>query len=515
MVSFADIPDEILLLIFAHLDAKSLASIALTSRQTERNLIVQTLLMRAEARDLGGLAYERSKKRRIGFKPPQFSSWAYYLAFIEGRREEAWVPVAAGRQVCFFVASCGKLTMCGAANRRFNESSILGLGIWNDTDIKNHTNLHYVEHVKFRSVSCGYDFGVAVSVNGQVYTWGAGTTIVYPGRTNFGRVGIGHDDNQSRFVPSLVPALTSHRIVSVSTGYGHCIAITDNGEVFSWGIDTFGQCGHGMISKPTFGHHQITPKRIATHFSRARNASAGKHHTIVVTEKGAVYTFGRGTEGALGHGDRNHAFSPKLVAALSHVRITCSASGETHTLAVSADGTLFAWGENNVGELGTGTRLPSDTPLMVHGEAGKGHLRNVRGVAATRYASCAVTFTGELFTWGTGHALGHGADDISTWGTGKAFFLFPTRVEALRHVVVEAISVRSWENNESQALVVTTDGTVFGWGWGTRHTDQATSPFPDADALVTPCIHSTIACLRPCAVGSLFAKISHVISTQS
>ena len=149
MVSFADIPDEILLLIFAHLDAKSLASIALTSRPAERNSIVQTLLMRAEACDLSVLAYERNQKQRVGFTTPphKFSSWAYYLAWLEGRREEAWMPVAAGRQVCFFVTTGGTLTMCGASNRRYNESSILGLGIWNDVDIKNHTNLESVKHV--------------------------------------------------------------------------------------------------------------------------------------------------------------------------------------------------------------------------------------------------------------------------------------------------------------------------------------------------------------------------------
>ncbi len=168
---------------------------------------------------MGVLACEGNKGRRIGFKLPQnFSSWAYYLAWLDRRREEAWMPVAAGRQVCFFVAAAGKLTMCGAANRRYNESSILGFGIWNDIEIKNHTKLQSVEHVKFRSVSCGYDFRVAVSVSGQVYTWGAGTSVMYPGRTNFGRVVLGHNDGESRFVPSLVPALTSHRVISVSTG---------------------------------------------------------------------------------------------------------------------------------------------------------------------------------------------------------------------------------------------------------------------------------------------------------
>ena len=528
MVHLGGIPDDALMMILGRLDAKSLANLALSSSAPVRNLIVQTLLMRSVECGVGVLSCEGSSRRNIGFMPPQnFSYWAFYLAWLEWRREDAWMPVAAGRRVCFFVATGGRLMMCGAANRRYNESSILGLGIHADIEVTDHIALPSVEHVQFRSVSCGYDFGVAVSVSGQVYTWGAGQSVRYPGRMTYGRVGLGHVDGESRFVPSLVPTLTSHRVTAVATGCSHCLAVTDTGEVFSWGLDVFGQCGHGTISRPTAGHAQLTPKRVCAITAtggcwRARNASAGKHHSIVVTETGSVYTFGRGTEGALGHGDRKHVFSPRLVGSLGHVRIISSASGDHHTLVVAVDGTVFSWGDNNVGELGTGNRLPSDVPVLVYVDADMGQLRNVRSVAATCYASCAVTFTGELFTWGTGPPLGQGGCVPSEWGTGQNFFLFPTRVEALRHVVVEAVSVRHWENNESQALVVTTDGRVFGWGWGTTHTHDTIVPFRDADTLVSPCLHSNITCLPRCTQllstphdGELFSKISCFISAQA
>lgn len=523
-MDLSGIPDDVALIILGRLDAKSLARVALTSSAPERNLIVQTLLLRSEACGVGVLVCEGNKERR-GFKPPhKFSSWAYYLAWLEQRREDAHMPVAAGRHVCFFAANGGKLTMYGSANRRYNESSLLGLGIRADIEVTQPTTLPSTEHIQFRSVSCGYDFGAAVSVSGQVYTWGTGRSVQYPGRMSHGRIGLGHADGESRFIPSLVPTLTSHRVLSVATGYSHCIAVTETGEVFSWGIDEFGQCGHGAISRPTFGYNQPTPKRIqamAGECTRARNASAGKHHSIIVTETGSIYSFGRGTEGALGHGDRRHVYSPKMVRTLDHVHITSSASGDHHTLAVATDGSVFSWGDNVVGELGTGTRQPSDIPARVCGVAGEGRLGHVRGVAATLEASCAVTFTGELFAWGAGTALGHGAHELATWGTGLNFVLYPMRVEALRHMVVEAISIRRWENGESQALVVTNSGSVYGWGWGTQRTDQTTVSCTGGNPSVTPCLHSNLTCLSqfkqstPTDRGELYSKISYFISTQA
>ena len=531
MLGWSGLPDDIRMIVLGYLDATSLARVARIATASDRNLIVQTLLLRAAASGLCVLPHKDKATRYRGCRPPYgCSSWADYLAWLERRRREAWMPVAVGRQACFFAANHGTLMVYGVANRRYNEPSLLGIDTRVDIDITNPVSLQSVARVKFRSISCGYDFCVAVSASGAVYTWGAGRSVPYPGRMTHGRVGLGHGNNESQFVPTLVRVLTNRRVLSVATGYSHSIAVAESGEAFSWGLDDFGQCGYGAIQGAAVAHTQLTPKRIPSLFKqqvRVRNASAGKHHTIVVTETGDVYTFGRGTEGVLGHGDRTHRRAPELVLGLRHTRVSASASGDFHALVLTVGGKVFAWGENVVGELGTGTRSSSDVPQQVRDADGHAQLSDVRSVAATLHASCAVTFTGELFTWGNGPALGHATDELSMWGTGQNFILHPKRVEALRHVGVEAISIRRWENGEAQTLVVTDSGQVYGWGWGTKRVDERTIVFSAADALKVPCLHTNLTCRPHTATTesesrgyeidlfSNISKLSSVISSQT
>ena len=116
------------------------------------------------------------------------------------------------------------------------------------------------------------------------------------------------------------------------------MAITERGEVFSWGWDYFGQCGHGG----SVGN-QLTPRRVeALTGVRARSASAGFVHSFVVTEGCALYSFGDGANWQLGHGSDNEEHSPKMVDALCHVRIAAAAAGSDYSLALAEDGTVFS-----------------------------------------------------------------------------------------------------------------------------------------------------------------------------
>ena len=71
---------------------------------------------------------------------------------------------------------------------------------------------------------------------------------------------------------------------------------------------------------------------------RARSASADGLHSLVVTEKGALYSFGGGNEEELGHGIVDDEHFPKLVDALRHVRIAAAAAGSYYSLALAEDG---------------------------------------------------------------------------------------------------------------------------------------------------------------------------------
>ena len=147
--------------------------------------------------------------------------------------------MAAGVACSFFVSEGGRLLSCG--DERY-VAGVLGLGeLDGEAVVTTPTLLPSMAGIRTSSVTAGYMFNSAVLAAGTVYTWGIGDE---------GR--LGHGDTDDCFVPNQVEALEGLQVLSVATGVAHCLAVTANGEVFSWGWDEEGQCGHGSS-------HQIGP----------------------------------------------------------------------------------------------------------------------------------------------------------------------------------------------------------------------------------------------------------------
>lgn len=152
-----------------------------------------------------------------------------------------------------------------------------------------------------------------------------------------------------------------------------------------------------------------------------------------------MHSFGRNEDGQLGHGDRATQLTPRLVEALAHVRIAAVCARGAHVLALEADsGKVWSWGRGDEGQLGHGNTAPSSRPRAIacfggsssssskgdetlspgdyrssssssgHG-GGSGVVRAV-AIACGRQHSCALDDQGQLWTWGGGEdgALGHG-----------------------------------------------------------------------------------------------------------
>ena len=141
-------------------------------------------------------------------------------------------------------------------------------------------------------VASGFGTGAAVSAAGTICAWCTGEFR-----------SLGHGDTGGSPVSKQVQALAGLRVLSVAIG--HCLAVTEEGDVFSWGVDMYGQCSHGRPSD-----QQLLPRRVeALAGVRARCASAGGEHSLVVTEDGVLYCFGHGFDGRLGHGRCDDAIS--------------------------------------------------------------------------------------------------------------------------------------------------------------------------------------------------------------
>jgi alpha-tubulin suppressor-like RCC1 family protein len=477
------LPPEILRLVLQWLDARSREHLDATCSGLYRNqprpmtLVEETLRQRAAAR--GRVSPVRLPEGGGS------TSWVAHLACLESRcddeaRAEAWAPVAAGFWCSLFVAEGGRLMSCGDV--RFGQGA-LGHGCLNV--ISTPTPLPSMAGIRISSVSAGNGFNVGVSASRKVYTWGSG----YLGQ-------LGHGDENCSLVPKQVQAMAGHSILSVAAGNGHCLAVTERGEVFSWGRDDRGQCGHGSS-----GQVQLLPRRVEALVGVwARSASAGCGYSLVVIEKGALYSFGDSSDGQLGHGSVDDERSPRMVDALRHMRITAAAAGCDHALALTEDGMVFSWGGNGKGQLGLGRNgnayIPTlSAPLPQRIEALIG--TTVSFVVAGDAASCAVASSGELFTWGHGRygQLGHGDAALVGTHANASNQMAPRRVEALQGESVVAVSVGA-----GHFIAVARSGSVFGWGdAGSLGLLDNANGSVNADGIAcifSPCRYPQLSCVR-------------------
>ena len=148
-------------------------------------------------------------------------------------------------------------------------------------------------------VFAGEQHSLALTADGAVWSWGWGI---------FGM--LGHGDQQQLLLPKKIEALAGRRVVAVSAGGQHSIAITADGAVWSCGCGSSGRLGHGDTQE------QLLPKKIEDLAGqRVVAVSAGGFHSIAVTAHGAVWSWGGGAFGNLGHGDEHQQLLPKKIEA--------------------------------------------------------------------------------------------------------------------------------------------------------------------------------------------------------
>ena len=218
---------------------------------------------------------------------------------------------------------------------------------------------------------------LAVTESGALYSWGNG---------NYGK--LGHGDVQSQLLPKRVEAMQEH-VCIVAAGEYHSLAITASGMLYSWGDDDHGKLGHGDRE------NQLLPKRVEALQERVCSAAAGCEHSLAVTQSGALYAWGYGGEGQLGHGDEEEQRLPKWVEGMQE-RVCSVAAGQLHSLALIETGALYSWGRGSCGKLGHGDEEDQRLPKRVEG------LQGVCCITAGSEHTVAVAKDGTAHGWGIG-----------------------------------------------------------------------------------------------------------------
>ena len=130
--------------------------------------------------------------------------------------------------------------------------------------------------------------------------------------------------------------------------------------------------------------------------------ATNKYHSIALTTLGEIFTWGHGRSGRLGHGDEVSVPSPLALRGLNGVKFVTIAAGLNHTLALTADGAVFSWGNNRFGQLGIGAINDANgSKALVPTIVSSLKKVNVVGIAAGDAHSLCFTDKCELFSWGS------------------------------------------------------------------------------------------------------------------
>lgn len=169
---------------------------------------------------------------------------------------------------------------------------------------------------------------------------------------------LAHGSKADAPTPRRVGSLEGRRIVKASAGREHTLLLTDDGAVFVAGTDSYGQAGLGgtqaFVRQPALVGGELNG-RVVT------DVICGEFMSAALCDDGSVFTFGHNKEGGLGHGDRTDAATPRMLHAppesdfASAGRVVRLSQGGGHALMLTEYGRLFAVGRGRNGQLGRGT----------------------------------------------------------------------------------------------------------------------------------------------------------------
>jgi alpha-tubulin suppressor-like RCC1 family protein len=227
--------------------------------------------------------------------------------------------------------------------------------------------------------------------------------------------------------------------IDVSGGTGHSAVITYSGSIVSRGNNTFGQIGDGTRTARTTLTLPITGN------GSWKSVSCGSNNTLAIKTDGTLWAWGDNTYGQLGDGTAIHKSSP-VQNILGGNTWSVISSGDSHALAIKTDGTLWAWGINDFGQLGDSTVIAKSSPVQIPGTTWKTVIAGVKH-------SAAIKNDGTLWLWGanSGNYVGLLGDGTSTNKSSP----------------VQIISGGTWKQvacGNTHNLGIKSDGTVWGWG---------------------------------------------------
>jgi alpha-tubulin suppressor-like RCC1 family protein len=265
------------------------------------------------------------------------------------------------------------------------------------------------------AVAAGGGHSLALKGDGSVYAWGDNSTA---------QLGTSSPGSPNPVPTRVGFALLGESIKAIVGGAGFSLALTQDGRVYCWGLNNFGACGNGTSGD---GNFTVVPTPVVSESGTGVLADvtalgAGGQHSIAIKTDGSLRTWGYNQYGQLGDGfTPQHtccalSTKPVTLPSLAGLKFTKVAGGDTHTLALQDDGTVWAWGLNTSSQLGRAfSGGPNPTPEHVNTALVAGIVDVAAGGSQT---SMALRNDGTVLMWGSNNAgqLGQGVTDTAAHG---------------------------------------------------------------------------------------------------
>ena len=276
----------------------------------------------------------------------------------------------------------------------------------------------------WNSVSTGGAHTLGIGADNSLWAWG---------RNNVGQLGKGDFTNVN--IPTKIGFALNWK--QVSCGNAHSLALKTDGTMWSWGRNTLGQLGAGLPG------NSALPVQVGT----ATNwvfICAGDDYSSGIKDDGTLWTWGDNTYGQLGDGTfgaTENKTTPVQIGVATNWLVV--SAGGSHTMGIKTNGTLWAFGRNNSGQLGDGTNIDSLIPVQV------GTDTDWKTISAALYHTVALKNNGSLWTWGlnTNGQLGDGTIvDKNAPLNIEVGTTFTKATRGIQHIISEKANGTLWSN---------------------------------------------------------------------
>lgn len=311
------------------------------------------------------------------------------------------------------------------------------------------------------AVAAGSAHSLAVKADGTVWAWGQNT---------YGQLGNG--SNTMSLAPVQVPGLT--QVVAVAAGKFHSLALRADGTVWAWGYNADGELGIGTTA------NSASPVQVAG-VPVILGIAAGSLHSLALGVDGRVWTWGSNAHTQLGYGFNGPYYAPYSASPYpvsmglaGPADLVAVAGGDTHSLALSADGSVWAWGGNALGQVGNGSTSDVSFATKV--------LSGVTAIAAGRNHSLAIKTDHTYAGWGANSSGQLGLGTPTPPGVG---ITTPTTVQFLNEMF-SSMAATGDTTFGSVILAGVPDQLILDWGnaaegeYGTGNLSFNTVPFAAA-----------------------------------